>query len=441
MPKKDAIKLVVQELTEIWLKARVPTAEVRSIVRKFENVLDKYRNVCRNMSRREPAQEAHETDFENSSKLLFDVSYQQAQQMIKIDEDRQFLEDQRGDRKMCMGKVDKELAAKEDRKALRMEKEEKRMKTEKQRQQECNSMEAGPSESNFTDTDTDTDAPAAVLDFSSQSTESSGEEVRAKWKSQADDLSCKRARVSSTKQAITPEISAALDRTNVSNRKAAFILHAAAHSYGHEVTDMPLSTSSIRRFRSKHRIATAAESKASSVSEGRLVVHFDGKLLPAIAGGPEKEDRVAILVTGLEVEKILAIPKVARGTGELVARAASECLHEWNLAENTVGMSFDTTAANTGHLSGACVLLEQKLGTNLLWLACRHHMLEVVCGSVFKKLFGATSGPNVPLFRRFQEYWPNIIQADFKACSDKRLAGALYDLRSEAVSFCMDILT
>jgi hypothetical protein len=181
--------------------------------------------------------------------------------------------------------------------------------------------------------------------------------------------------------------------------------------------------------------------KLRSVSVGRLVVHFDGKLLPAIAGGPEKEDRVAILVTGLEVEKIVAIPKVTRGTGELVARAASECLHEWNLVEHTVGMSFDTTAANTGHLNGACVLLEQKLGKNLMWLACRHHMLEVVCGNVFKKLFGATSGPNVPLFRRFQEYWPNINQAAFKAYSDKRLTDNLDDLRSDAVSFCMDILT
>jgi hypothetical protein len=263
VPKKDAIKLVVQELTEIWLKARVPTAEKRSIVRKFENVLDKYRNVCRNMSCREPTQEAREIDFENSSKLLFDVSHQQALQMIKIDEDRQFLEDQRGDRKMCMGKVDKELAAKEDRKAVRMEKEEKRMKKEKQRQQECNSMEAGASGSHVADTDTDMDASAAVLEFSSQS---SGDEFQAELESQAaqaDDLSCKRARVSGTKQAITPEIAAALGRTNVSNRKAAFILQAAAHSYGHEVSDMPLSTSSITRFRSKHRVTTAAESKAS----------------------------------------------------------------------------------------------------------------------------------------------------------------------------------
>ena len=141
---------------------------------------------------------------------------------------------------------------------------------------------------------------------------------------------------------------------------------------------MPLSASSIRS-RSKNRFKAAAESKSTSLS-CPLVVHFDRKLLLAIAGGAQKEDRVAVLVTGLEVEKILAIPKVAQGTGELVATAASESLHEWNLVENTVAMSFDTTSANTGRLRGACVLLEQKLGKNLLWLACRHHVLEVVCG-------------------------------------------------------------
>lgn len=77
-----------------------------------------------------------------------------------------------------------------------------------------------------------------------------------------------------------------------------------------------------------------------------------------------------MLVTGHEVEKILSIPKVAKVTGELVAQAASECLREWNLVENVIGMSFDTTASNTGHLNGVCVLLEQKLGKNMLWLAC-----------------------------------------------------------------------
>ena len=70
----------------------------------------------------------------------------------------------------------------------------------------------------------------------------------------------------------------------------------------------------------------AAEAKASSVSDSPLVVHFDGKLLPAIAGGPEKDDCIAVVVTGLTCEKLLAIPKVVHGTGEQVTKAAAETL-------------------------------------------------------------------------------------------------------------------
>jgi len=51
--------------------------------------------------------------------------------------------------------------------------------------------------------------------------------------------------------------------------------------------------------------------------------------------------------------------------------------------DQIVGISFDTTAANTGRLNGPCTLLELKMQKKLLWLACRHHVLEVVCGDVF----------------------------------------------------------
>ncbi|KAK0041157.1 hypothetical protein Bpfe_029429 [Biomphalaria pfeifferi] len=58
---------------------------------------------------------------------------------------------------------------------------------------------------------------------------------------------------------------------------------------------MSLSVSSIRRSRSKHRTQAAADVKSAFNRDGPLVIHFDGKLLPSIAGGPGKEDRVAII--------------------------------------------------------------------------------------------------------------------------------------------------
>lgn len=437
LSQKDAVRTVIKEVGEIWSRARVPTAAERNIIPKLESLLETYRNVCRNKGRQGPVQVAKETDFENLTKQLFDIAHHEAMEMIKITDDRMFLNDQRAERKMCMGKVDKQLTEMEERKAERIQKEQERRKKEDQRQQKGEN------------------ATAACVDQPSTSFASHSDDnqptVEVSGESSDDDFVCtlstskspegrKRIKTSS-ESVVSPQLAAALDRTNVTSRKAAYILHAAASTYGQDLSSMPLSASSIHRSRSQHRRKAAAQAKATFVSTGPLVIHFDGKLLPAISGGPEREDRVAILVTGYEMEKILAIPKVAQGTGEQVARAATEALQEWNLRDKVAAMSFDTTAANTGRINGACTLLQQKLEKDLLWLACRHHILEVICGDVFKKIFGPSSGPNVELFRRFQEYWPKIDQASYRPCTDSRLFGDLLSLKCESVAFCLNFLT
>ena len=148
----------------------------------------------------------------------------------------------------------------------------------------------------------------------------------------------------------------------------------------------------------KHQSYHAANLKSNIAFVGPLVIHFDGKLLPAISGKLEMEDRLVIVVAGNDTEKLLGIPKIQRGTGKNVAEAAIKLLHERTIQNSIVGMSFNTTAANTGHKNGACVQLEKSLGRQLLWLACRHHIHEFICNNVFKALFGATSGPKVLFF-------------------------------------------
>ena len=149
---------------------------------------------------------------------------------------------------------------------------------------------------------------------------------------------------------------------------------------------------------------------------------------------------MAILVSGNESEKLLGVPKIGQGTGEQLANMAYMSLLEWKIMDQIVGISFDTTAANTGRLNGACTLLELKMQKKLLWLACRHHVLEVVCGDVFKALFGATSAPFIPLFRRFQEYWPKIDQAAYEPYMDHRLSNELQSLRNDAIDFYTHVL-
>jgi len=42
-----------------------------------------------------------------------------------------------------------------------------------------------------------------------------------------------------------------------------------------------------------------------------------------------------------------------------------------------------------------------------LWLACRHHMHEILLSDVFTVCFGPSSGPEV-IFKRFREKWDNL---------------------------------
>jgi len=75
---------------------------------------------------------------------------------------------------------------------------------------------------------------------------------------------------------------------------------------------------------------------------------------------------------------------------------------------------FDTTSSNTGHMNGACVLLEQKLGHQMLHFACRHHVHEIVLEAVTVTCLGPSTGPDIALFKRFQGQWQFIDQEKFE---------------------------
>ena len=79
------------------------------------------------------------------------------------------------------------------------------------------------------------------------------------------------------------------------------------------------------------------------------------------------------------------------------------------------GMCFDTTSSNTGCKNGACVLLEQKLGFELLHLSCCHHILEIVLEAAFSSCIVPSSGPDILLFKRFQSRWQFIVKENFES--------------------------
>ena len=144
-----------------------------------------------------------------------------------------------------------------------------------------------------------------------------------------------------------------------------------------------------------------------------MTVHWDGKLLEDLV---EKKhvDRLPTRLSGNGISKLLGVPKLVSGTGELVATAVFNTIADWGISDLVSAMPFDTTASNTGHHAGVCVLLAKKLGKSLLHLACRHHIMELVLGSAFEAAFGKSSSPNVILFKRVQQKWAFIDQSCYQ---------------------------
>ncbi|GBN31067.1 hypothetical protein AVEN_171063-1 [Araneus ventricosus] len=75
----------------------------------------------------------------------------------------------------------------------------------------------------------------------------------------------------------------------------------------------------------------------------------------------------------------------------------------FGLRDNIIGLSFDTTASNTGLIQGACTRIERKFGRTSLWLACCHHTHELILKGVFEECCGIpSSGPDIQIFQNFQ---------------------------------------
>lgn len=121
-----------------------------------------------------------------------------------------------------------------------------------------------------------------------------------------------------------------------------------------------------------------------------------------------KIERLAVLVSGHGESKLLGIPKIKNSSGVSQAKAVLDCLFQWNLGDKIIGMCFDTTSTNTGGKNGACTILEQKLNKNLLYFACRHHVLELVLKAAFEVCFDVSQSPNILLFEKFKSEWDHI---------------------------------
>lgn len=202
---------------------------------------------------------------------------------------------------------------------------------------------------------------------------------------------------------VNDEMCSTADRYNFSDSQMCSFL-SRTQLASENKNNVTLSVSSVQRRRKKFCKSETKKIKESFDPLGLMTIHWDGKLFQK-GGAGKKINRLVVVVTGNGQEKVLEAPATESGKGVDEVEAVFEILKDWNLCQKVRAINFDTTSSNTGCNSGACTLLEEKLGRKLYRLACRHHVMELIPSGIYNKLVenGITKGLEITLFEKFRK--------------------------------------
>jgi len=201
-------------------------------------------------------------------------------------------------------------------------------------------------------------------------------------------------------------ITSAADRLMLSDHQLTVIISAVIKAGNGDLGDFNISRQTTRRSRiaNRQRISEEIIDNFRENPPGFATLHWDSKLIKDYLGSAHEQLEVIVLGAPEYIEgKLLGAPFLSDATGKSQAEASYELLELWQLVPNIVGLVFDTTASNTGTTKGAAGLFEQKLEKKLFYSACRHHILEIIIGAVWKTLFGTSMGPQNEIFGKFKE--------------------------------------
>lgn len=144
-----------------------------------------------------------------------------------------------------------------------------------------------------------------------------------------------------------------------------------------------------------------------------------------------------VVVSQKSGAQLLGVPKLGSSDSNNMADAAFEMVNDWNIEDKIVGLSFDLTYPNSGHLGGACLLLDRLFHRPLLKLGCRHHLYEIMLRGAFEAKFGATSAPTPSFFERFCKEWKNMDVTKYEpGIKNDFVKKNLADVTEDIINFC-----
>jgi hypothetical protein len=172
------------------------------------------------------------------------------------------------------------------------------------------------------------------------------------------------------------------------------------------------STFRRRRIEARQRLV---EQLKRNVERNKVVtLHWDGIIV----------HRCACLVSRKNWHQMLGIPKCGESANvqkdELI-----KLINDWKLSDAIRAFACDTPNVNMGEYGGICSLIERSYGRQFFWLACRHHISELMITGLFEKLTGETTkSPGEDAFKDFKAKWPSLrnlehssVLDDFETCS------------------------
>lgn len=397
--------IIASDIEQIWKTASIPTISHQQVVARLVSYYSQYKSIKK---LRSDAKKQH--FFKDSQKKLFDIatckcaSRKICKCIIKVPAaEENFLKDQRNERKMYIGCVDRVTT-----KSLR------RNEVRKRKYDEFVDKTIAASASSS--------MPVVHWSDSSSSSGLSSEENDISLNEWAQTFQ-KEEKQKENKQMRhkLPNLALACDRTGVSDRSAAFIVNAAMldlNVIGAENSSSVIDRSKIRRERKKVR----KELNSIGCEKILTALYFDGR-----------KDKTLVMTTHENTSRRKTITEehismISEPNSEYIGHLSIESGKAANIQKNIVGfmeekykydsslvaIGCDGTAVNTGHKNGVIALLEKHLKRPLQWFVCLLHANELPLRHLFLSLDGTTTGPN-----------------SFSGCIGKKLVKCL-DFKPEA---------
>ena len=249
---------------------------------------------------------------------------------------------------------------------------------------------------------------------------------------------------------MSPELISSLDRCKTSDNgvmrmfSKVFKQFYTVDGKRLKLDELVLSRSSIRNNRIELRnvIADQEKEKFQLTMPLRLSFGWDGKMIQDMENTKhEMQSMVVNGAPGYTEGKILDVLELTdedgnpTSTGLAQTEANIITIREWGMADKIVAFNFDTTASNTGIWSGSAIRLNQFLNRPILYLACRHHVFELLAKNTFHKVVGYDPSPEVSMFKRMKEVFPHInTSGPFQTFDD-------VDNKEELIELFTNILT